>query len=117
MNREIKFRAWDIKLQIIFNNRETMQSMLWVWSWKAHNLFKNENVMIMQYTWLKDKEWVEIYEWDIVECRHWIDKINFINWCFVWSSKWKSEELIDIIYECEVIWNIYENKELLTNLK
>jgi len=120
--REIKFRAWDNKnlWWCRYTNSDCMNNL------------QNKNVNIMQYTWLQDKNWVDIYEWDIVK-RYWV--------AFSWSReerdkaskkvvsiseiKWDNEELFFSIdwneklgiynwYNClKVVGNIYENKDLL----
>jgi len=90
-------------------------------------------------TWLKDKNWKEIFEWDILKSNKtysWREVEDFfilIEWNYnvwdfcihdwVWWSRWSNinSHLADLfitwhkIYSFEVIWNIYENPELLTD--
>lgn len=87
----------------------------------------------MQFTWLLDKNWKEVYEGDIVKYKEheWYLLGDFIaevfwkdtQWAF-WRSDWKmydvnlseADELEDdILNHLEVIWNIYENRDLLSN--
>lgn len=76
-----------------------------------------------QHTWLKDKNWKEIYEGDIVKTTtnyYWNKKENIeeIKWeeDIENDSFWEPLTLWYCIrwYDLEIIWNIYENPELLT---
>lgn len=87
---------------------------------------------ILQFTWLKDKNGNEIYEWDIIQYKQheWYvlpDSIGEVMWATVWYSIsdrlwrnpdidfwWHDEIETDLLDHCTIIWNIYENPELLT---
>lgn len=127
--REIKFRAWD----------KTDNKMIG-WYDRVFPLTTNNSVRLkeyairsesfleyMQYTGLKDKTGVEIYEGDIVilkighkyiveysQLNAWfcLVQVTDVDGCAidkVYTGGFKGQEM----RYCEVIGNIYENPELL----
>lgn len=84
-----------------------------------HRMFQEYE--IMQYTWLKDANWKEIYEGDIVcvEFSNWnFDKwiIEYQTWTYWINYVTNSSEELRLEYEyIEIIGNTHENPELLTN--
>lgn len=112
--REIKFRAWHKEVKrILFSKKQSH-----VFSWEE----EGQPVILMQYTGLKDKNGVEIFEGDIVEEKHETRKYNFtIEWdkydcCFYPKPLNFKTELVKRMSsnytEFEVIGNIYSNPEL-----
>ena len=122
--REIKFRCW-------FNNQmhnvESIDFQCQTVNINAPYRVSFMECEIMQYTGLKDKNGVEIYEGDIVKCKlldqikkngKWINVETFEKYEVIyseddlgfrfkdeWMAIWKFENC-----ELEVIGNIYENK-------
>ena len=129
--RQIKFKAWDWeKMYVPPNDLEHTIWMLrytypdtivWIAFWKNfgdcdYTSEHIRNMVFMQYTWLLDKNWVEIYEGDILDMYNkWV--VTFYQWRFTVFYNWWTEEEIENrswwFYSVLVIGNIYENPELL----
>lgn len=119
-NREIKFRAWNkTKEKRYFDDRIMEQKYKDSWYmtyFSIHDVnIPEDNYIIMQYTWLKDKNWVEVYEWDLLKYKwnNLVREVDMVKWC--WSIvHWKNiYKLFEYWLEYEVIWNIYQNKDLI----
>lgn len=127
--REIKFRAWDTKEKKWLYGYDYPE--LGGFSLKGECILLGEfgsdmplerflnDVEIMQFTGLKDKNGKEIYEGDIVRDDNtnmqvkWFER--FSCFCLV-ADKWVFPHFFGEASDpdnCEIIGNIYENKELL----
>ena len=107
--REIKFRVW---------HRGNMINLVPP-SFDGQDLVSEEDWIVMQFTGLKDKNGVEIYENDVIQDDYGYNyKVEFIEGRFMPLVQVKEGyNCIDRYDErnFEVIGNIYENPELLTN--
>jgi len=127
MSREIKFRAWDSLSEVMIDwftmtqtayNREASCPLM-------YDIFTGRHdVELMQYTGLKDKKGVEIYEGDIVarstEGSYPYEVVYCLSDTQAGWKKQRNENLTDIgldHYGLEVIGNIYESPELLEGVK
>lgn len=135
--REIKFRAWDKE------NKEMLdiEDLHWddcirdfsIRTTMYRDYFDIKDMILMQYTGLKDKNGKEIYEGDIVKInahsydfgfeKDRIGEIRFLGGAFGFYKQLSEKEYlfnelsIEFAYGeleyYEVVGNIYENKNLL----
>ena len=119
--REIKFRAW-LKEERKMVNVETLFigiNRLCFGNSKTEDLFFRdfEEVELMQYTGVKDKNGKEIYEGDITICKYGPQIAMEVKWVdegFRTLGKYDGDNYVGFVKNNEeVIGNIYENKNLL----
>jgi uncharacterized phage protein (TIGR01671 family) len=118
MDRDIKFRAWDGKKMLVFNSHRFTSDYDLVFGediTERHYIdtyFEGDQLKLMQYTGLKDKNGKEIYEGDIMSFlgENWVVEYFVSYASFVIS---KGNDLSNITTQEEVIGNIYEHKHLI----
>lgn len=124
MSREIKFRVWDE------NNMAAPFDMIAQLTDVIDSYF-DKSAIFMQYTGLKDRHGVEIYEGDVLRLNNPEGEMFFNGTAFVEWKEWgfrfnpitytqpENEMFYDSTMfwhdqeDYEVIGNIYENPELL----
>jgi len=119
--RTIKFRAWDNQLNKWANDNDIHLDLNFscVHDYFIKNGHEETRFELMQYTGLKDKNEVEIFEADVVENDggKWVVSFNRGCFCGNLLPNLRSDDELLIalraIKGIEVIGNIYENPELL----
>lgn len=128
MDRQIKFRFWGKFGELNEEKDECENEMLYGdrFCFSDHapinDLFADKSFVAMQFTGLTDKNGKEIYEGDVLKINlyddEWVTKVRDYNGTLVIDVEgcdWNTTALsfLDDEAETEVIWNIYENPELL----
>lgn len=114
--RTIKFRAWDSQRKCIwFPDAFKVIDNTILPSMVIDGIEQCNEEILMQFTWLLDKNGKEIYEGDVTES-WWA--ILFYKWMFAPYYDYGNQERYEDIWtdwwsDCEIVWNLYENPELL----
>lgn len=143
MSREIKFRAWDKQNKKFLSDSQNPSFIIIWWSGDVFPMYQTtdmdwayhdyadledekfwENIELLQFTGFYDEDWNEIYEGDIVKINHPYDTTNDFTDA-IGVVFWRDEEggfyhtnnngrppkkIWDYV---RVIWNIYENPNLI----
>ena len=130
--KEIKFRVWDKTFKMMLSpelvdidfNEGKIEVTTDTLRYEEVYTDEIKDFVLMQYTNLKDKNGKEIYEGDILKVKFDTETINlYVRYDMGEYRLIKYGEWEDGLYDCmwfhevEVVGNIYENEDLIKNIK
>lgn len=110
--RDIKFRAWNTIINCYHYNIQNVHDEEIADSFQ--NILDNEELIVEQYTGLKDFNGVEIYEGDILKDVDDSTIVGFVEYDEAFGEyDCGDNNLYEYTRDCIVIGNIHEQPELL----
>lgn len=128
-----KFRAWHKELKMMYEVKSLVYTLRLARLENRNNVFPSrtcsfDEIILMQYTGLKDKNGVEVFEGDIViawsqgvkgafEIKRRIDGLWLLYPAWKDGQFWYLSPTEDGRETIEIIGNIYENPDLLESVE
>ena len=126
-----RYRAWDKTYKtmyeaddILYIDFEEKQICVKILFFERASLYDFDDIVLMQSTGLKDKNGQEIFEGDIVKMAKdvyseptYYGVVRHYGGAYRLESKQHGCELWLRHTDCEIVGNVYENRELLEEIK
>lgn len=128
-----KFRAWHKELKMMFEVKSLVYTLRLATLTNENDLVPSrtcsfDDIILMQSTGLKDKNGVEIFEWDVViawsqgvkgtfEIKRRIDGLWLLYPAWKDGQFWYLSPTEDGCETIEIIGNIYENPDLIESVE